>query len=257
MIDMDEQIDEIDKHIVYHLTRDARHTPAPAIAEEVDVSAATIRNRISQLEEKGIIRGYHADVDYERAEGQITNLFMCNSPVPQRESLAQQVRAISGVVNVRELMAGHGNLHVLAVGSDTEDMTRVARDLSNLGLEIEDEALLQREHTIPYHPYGPSDERERLRVADLTSLTGGAEVVELTVSADAPITGQTLAEANDVGLLTDQVLVVAIERGDSIITPKGNTEIRAGDLVSIFARDGVDEEIATAFTDEVEVDATE
>lgn len=254
---MDDQVDEIDKHIIHHLTRDARHTPAPAIAEEVDVSAATIRNRISQLEERGVIRGYHADVDYERAEGQITNLFMCNAPVSQRESLAQQVRAISGVVNVRELMAGHGNLHVLAVGADTADMTRVARDLANLGLEIEDEALLQRERSTPYGPYGPSGERDRLRVADLTSLTGGAEVVELTVSTDAPITGRTLAAANDVGLLTDQVLVVAIERGDSIVTPKGNTEIQAGDLVSIFARDGVDEEVATAFTDELEVDATE
>lgn len=254
---MDRQLDEIDKHIIYHLTRDARHTAAPAIAEEVDVSAATIRNRIHQLEERGVIQGYHADVDYERAEGQITNLFMCNAPVSQRESLAQQVRAISGVVNVRELMAGHGNLHVLAVGNDTADMTRVARDLSNLGLEIEDEALLQRERSVPYHPYGPSDERDRLRVADLTSLTGGAEVVELTVSKGAPITGRTLAEANDAALLTDQVLVVAIERGDSIITPKGNTEIQAGDLVSIFARDGVDEAIASAFTDELQANATE
>ena len=254
---MDSQIDEIDKHIIYHLTRDARHTSAPAIAEEVDVSAATIRNRISQLEERGIIRGYHADVDYEHAEGRITNLFMCNSPVPQRESLAQQVRAISGVVNVRELMAGHGNLHVLAVGTDTEDMTRVARGLSNLGLEIEDEALLQREHSIPYHPYGPSSDRDRLRVADLTALTGGAEVVELTVSADAPITGRTLAAANELGVLSDDVLVVAIERGDTIVTPKGNTEIQAGDVVSVFARDGVGEDVATAFTDEVEAEVTE
>lgn len=254
---MDKQVDEIDKHIIYHLTRDARHTSAPAIAEEVDVSAATIRNRISQLEEKDVIRGYHADVDYERAEGQITNLFMCNAPVSQRESLAQQVRTISGVVNVRELMAGHGNLHVLAVGTDTADMTRVARDLSNLGLEIEDEALLQREHSTPYRPYGPTGERDRLRVADLTSLTGGAEVVELTVSADAPITSRTLAEANELGILSDDVLVVAIERGDRIVTPKGNTEVRAGDVVSVFARDGVGEDVATAFTDEVAADVTE
>ena len=245
---MNYRLDEIDKHILYHLASDARHTSAPQIAEEVEVSPGTIRNRIKQLEEAGIIRGYHADIDYERGDGRITNLFMCNSSVPEREILAQRVLGIPGVTNVRELMAGRGNLHVVAVGHDTEDMTRVARDLANLGLEIEDEALLQREHFNPYRPYGPEDGEKRPQVADLTALAGGAEVVDLTVAEDAPITGQTLAEATSAGLLDDEVLVVAIERGESIITPKGHTKIQAGDLVSVFSRDGVSAEVTRAFT---------
>lgn len=72
---MDPQLDEIDKRIRFHLTRDARRTSAPDIAGEVHVSAGTIRNRIRQLEEREIIRGYHAHVDYERGAGLLTNLF--------------------------------------------------------------------------------------------------------------------------------------------------------------------------------------
>lgn len=245
---MSYRLDEIDKHILYHLARDARHTSAPQIAEEVDVSAGTIRNRIRQLEDAAVIGGYHADIDYEHGDGLITNLFVCNTPVAERDVLAQQVLEISGVINVRELMAGRGNLQVVAVGEDTGDMTRIARDLTNLGLEIEDEALLQQEYFNPYRPYGPDAEDARPHVADLTALAGGAEVVDLTVAKDAPITDRTLAEANDAGLLDDEVLVVAIERGDAIITPKGHTEIRAGDVVSVFARDGVTSDVTRAFT---------
>lgn len=241
------RLDEIDKHILHYLARDARGTSAPEIADAVDVSPGTIRNRIRQLEAANVIRGYHADIDYERSEGLITNLFVCNTPISERDVLAQQVLKIPGVTNVRELMAGRGNLQVVAVGADTEDVTRIARDLANLGLEIEDEALLQREHFAPYQSYGPDAEDTRPHVADLTTLAGGAEVVDLTVSKGAPITEITLAEANETGLLDDDVLVVAIERGDTIITPKGQTTIEAGDVVSVFSREGVESDVTRAF----------
>lgn len=52
---MQARLDDIDRRILYYLRVDARNTTAPMIAEEVDVSAATIRNRINQLEEKGVI----------------------------------------------------------------------------------------------------------------------------------------------------------------------------------------------------------
>lgn len=54
---MANRLDEIDKRVLYHLAADARDTSAPAIAEEVNVSAGTIRNRIRQLEADGTIKG--------------------------------------------------------------------------------------------------------------------------------------------------------------------------------------------------------
>jgi len=236
---MGRRIDDIDRRILYELARDARNVSAPQVAEAVDVSAATIRNRISQLEQDNIIRGYHADIDFERCGGRLTNLFVCDASVGDREDLARQVLTVPGVVNVRELRTGRGNLQIKAVGEDMSDLTRIAQQLNKIGLAIEDEDLVQREYFAPYQPFGPDDGGQRGVMTDVVSLAGGASVVDVTVGSDAQIVGETLRAANEKELLDDDLLVIAIEREDRIITPKGNTEIRAGDLVSVFSRDGV------------------
>lgn len=243
---MDIRLDEVNRRIIHALMDDARNTSAPMIAEEVGVSPATIRNRINQLEDANVIRGYHASVDFERADGRLRNLYVCNAPVEERERLAQQVRVIPGVVNVRELMTGRRNLHVLAVGEGTSDLRQVAREIAKLGIEIEDEDLVQSEHFDPYQPFGPDDE-EPTALSDFISLSGGAEVLEVTIPEGAPIAGLTLEEAGRREVLVDELLVVSIERDDTVITPRGGTEIRADDLVTVLCRGGVTEETLEAF----------
>lgn len=248
---MDYRLDEVDRRIIYRLMEDARGTSAPTIADEVNVSAGTIRNRIQQLEEHGIITGFHAGIDFERAEGQLTNVFICSTPVPERETLAKQVVQVPGVINVRELMAGRENLHITAVGSDMKDLARIARSISTLGIEIEEEDLLNRQYHTPYHPYGPEESRRTSSITDFISLTGNAEVIELTVEQGAPIEGKTLQEADSEGLIGDDVLVIAIEREGEVITPKGRTEIRSGDLITVFAQDGEADDVTRLFTEQI------
>ncbi|WP_226023600.1 Lrp/AsnC family transcriptional regulator [Halomicrobium salinisoli] len=244
---MDYRLDEIDRRIVYELMRDARNTSAPEIAEQVNVSPGTIRNRIGQLEEHGIIQGYAASVDFERAGGRLTNLYMCNAPISERESLAREVSAIPGVINVRELMTGRRNLHVLAVGEDTEDLRRISRAISRLGIDIEDEDLVQTETTSPYDSFGPDEDRPAAGATDFISLAGDASVVDVTVEPDAPIAGRTLAEAGGSGILDDGALVIAIERGERTLTPHGQTTVRADDVVSVLVRGGDPEAALSAF----------
>ena len=247
---MANRLDEIDRRVLYHLAADARDTSAPAIAEEVNVSAGTIRNRIRQLEADGTIKGYHAEIDYERAEGYLTNLLTCNAAVTDRERLAKQVLQVPGVVNVRELMTGRGNLHITTVGPDREALTRITRTLSELGVDIEDEDLLQREHFHPYSPFGPGESPSERSMIDFMSLTGDAEIADLTVTDDAAIVGQTLREANETGLIGADTLVVAIEREGTILTPRGDTTIQPGDLLTVFSRDGVSDDFVRRFTNE-------
>lgn len=244
---MDHRLDEIDRRIIHALMDDARNTAAPAIAEDVSVSPGTIRNRIAQLEERGIITGYHAGVDFERAAGYLTNLFMCNAPVSERESMARRAQVIPGVTNVRELLTGRRNLHVLAVGEDTADLRRIARALSDLGIEIEDEVLVQDETTRAYAPFGPSDETREAMLTDFISLSGDAEVAEVTVDEDARIAGMNLQEASRREVLDDDALVVAIERDDAVLTPHGDTVVRPDDIITLFSRNGVAEETIAAF----------
>jgi DNA-binding Lrp family transcriptional regulator len=245
---MSYRLDEIDKRILYYLAQDARNTSAPMVAEEMNVSPATIRNRINQLEEHGIIVGYHANIDYERADGRLTTVYLCSTPVPDRDRLAAQVRKISGVINVRQLMAGHGNVQVTAVGENMRDLSGTAREIANLGIEIENEHLIQEEYNGPYEPFGPEDGQTGQSIADVMPLSGDAEVITLTVPNDAPIAGETLQKANQDGLIDEDVLIVSIERDESVITPRGNTQITPDDLVTIFSREGIPSTVQEAFS---------
>lgn len=244
---MSDRLDDVDKRILHHLVRDARNTTAPTIADEVNVSPGTIRNRIEQLEDAGILRGYHALVDYQRAEGRLTNLYICTSAVSDRDRLSKQVAEIPGVIGVRQLMKGRRNLHVTAVGDDMQELNRVANDISSIGLEIEEENLLQSEQIRPYHKFSPDESREGHTIADFMTLSGGAEIVELTVSAEAKIAQLTLREANEQDVIQPNVLVVSIERDDMMLTPRGDTLVRPDDLVTVFCRGGIDEKTLKAF----------
>lgn len=244
---MSYRIDEIDQLILFHLAADARNTSAPTIAEEVDVTPATIRNRIRQLEENGILRGYHADIDYEATGRKFSTQFTCTAPVSERSKVAADALTTPGVVEVRELLAGQENLVVTAVGDDTDDINRIAHQLSTIGATIEREDIVQHESRRPYQSFAPSGDRSRSAVADFQSVVGGAEVVEFTAAADAEITGYTLDDANRKGLLPEGVLVVSIERGDDRLTPDGETRIEPGDVVSIFSPGTFPTELVEAF----------
>lgn len=244
---MDYRLDEIDRLALYYLGSDARNTTATEIAEQVNVSAGTVRNRINQLEQHGIVRGYPAHIDYERADGLLTGLFVCSASVSERGHLAREILDISGVVNVRDVMSGDDGLHVKAVGEDTSSLQRIASEIEALGVTIEDESLIKAEYHQPYQPYGPADATHTQPATNVLSLVGDAQVVDLTVTEDAPIAGKTLAEAKEQGLLGEDVLVVAIERAEEVVSANGGTEIRPGDLVSVFSPEGIREDTLDGF----------
>ena len=242
------EIDTVDEQILYYLTDEARHTSAPDIAAEVDVSAPTVRNRIRRLEEAGVIRGYHADVDYQQVGGRLTNHYVCSTGNRDREEMAQRVLDIPGVISVREIMSGKGDLRITVVGDDTDDLTRIAQGITSLGVEIDDEDLVHRKYFRPYAPFGPRDEELGSPVTGVAGLAGDADVVEVIVREQAPIAGKTLQQANEEGLVPSDMLVVQINRDEGTITPTGETVIEQDDFVTLHSRSGVTEETLETFT---------
>jgi trk system potassium uptake protein TrkA len=89
----------------------------------------------------------------------------------------------------------------------------------------------------------------RPAIVDYMRIGDDAEVFEITVTDEAPIAGKTLKEAAQSGLLTDEMLVVAIERdeNDHPITPRGETTIQVGDLLTVYSGVGADPEITDIF----------
>lgn len=145
--------DELDRYSIYELQIEARHTSSSDIAEQLDVSPSTVRNRIARLEERGTIRGYHADVDYQDAGFRLYTLIVCTAPIPEREELAKAALEVAGVVEVQEVMTGEENVFVSVVGEDGDDLTRIGRDLSEIGLHVADEDIIRNHYTHPYHKF--------------------------------------------------------------------------------------------------------
>jgi len=56
------ELDEVDRRIVLELARDAR-LPNNVLAERAGIAPSTCLGRVRALRERGVIRGYHADVD--------------------------------------------------------------------------------------------------------------------------------------------------------------------------------------------------
>lgn len=245
---MDYQLDEIDKRIIYRLSQDARNITASEVAEEMNVSSGTIRNRIRKIEKMGIVKGYHADINYDLVGKKLTYLFECSSPVREGEDLAEKALQIPGVVNVREIMTGQSGLHVKAVGRDVEDITQIAKRLSDLGVELENEELIRKEYHRPYKPFGPKKE-DIQPVVGLRRISGNAETAGLTVSKNAVVAGKTLEEINQEDLIDKESLVVTIERENKIITPRGRTKIEAGDVVTIFSSEAISNRTLQAFSE--------
>jgi trk system potassium uptake protein TrkA len=89
----------------------------------------------------------------------------------------------------------------------------------------------------------------RPAIVDYMRIGDAAEVFEITVTGDAPVAGTTLEGAAREGLFPEEMLVVAVEREgiDHPITPRGNTRIRAGDLLTVYSGAGADPEITDIF----------
>jgi len=151
------ELDALDRQILYRLQTEARHTSSSDIAASLDVSASTVRNRIQRLESDGVIRGYHADVDYETAGYQLFTLIVCTAPIPERAELAEAAAEIPGVVEVQEVMTGEGNVLVRAIGVDGDDLSRIGEELDELGLQVSDEDLVRNTHRRPYSRFGDDD----------------------------------------------------------------------------------------------------
>lgn len=198
------RLDEIDQQIIHRLMTDAGSNSAPTIGG----SQGTVRNRIDSLEEDGIIEGYRAHVNFERA--------------------------------------GRRNFHALAVSRDTADLRRIGTTLSEEDIEIEDEMILEHEDGRAYEPFGPEDAVRGEAVPDFVSCE--SEVVEVTVESEAPIAKMDVSEAVGSGILDEEPLVVSIRRDNEILTPHGDTTLQPDDLVTVFSCDGVTDATRQAFS---------
>jgi DNA-binding Lrp family transcriptional regulator len=151
----DDEIDDVDRAIIHALQEDARNMSSGDIAERTGTSDSTVRKRIQRLESDGVLKGYSAEVDYQRSGYPLRMLLFCTASIPERGGLIPEILALDGVVSVQELVTGKQNLLVTAVGESDSDITPVAQALLDMGLTVADEVLVRSHETTPFGEFAP------------------------------------------------------------------------------------------------------
>ena len=128
-------LDDVDRGVLYALRRDARNTTAGEIADEVGVSASAVRNRIADLEDHGVVDGYHPKPDYENAGYSPCTVFVATAPVRERNELAVEALSVPGVIDVRETLTSQRDIYIEAIATNTKDLAGMTSKRTELGLE--------------------------------------------------------------------------------------------------------------------------
>lgn len=148
------RLDEVDRGVLHLLQKNARHMTPIDMAEYLPVSDGTVRNRIEQMEEDGIIEGYIPELDYEAAGFPLQTIFTCTAPISDQGELAREALTLHRVVNARELLDSHENIEVVAVATDLDELIEVAEQLVDLGLSIQKQRLIRSEYYRPFNHFG-------------------------------------------------------------------------------------------------------
>jgi len=111
--------DHIDKKIIGMLQENAR-TPIKEIAKEVYLSSPAVSARISRLEKEGILKGFHAEVNYE-AFGYGIKAFINLSVEPyQKKEFYPFIQSVPNVIECNCVTGDYSMLIEVAYQSTVE-----------------------------------------------------------------------------------------------------------------------------------------
>jgi len=122
-------LDEKDNQIVNLLIQDARLTYSE-IGDKVGLSRVAVKNRVAALEEQGIIKGYHADIDPLEAPKMMTFVAMIKTKADSYDLIADELEKESCVVTLCK-MSGDNVLHAICVADSMSEMNNFAWKVRN------------------------------------------------------------------------------------------------------------------------------
>lgn len=155
------ELDDVDRGILHALQQNARDATIETMGERVGVSASTVRNRINDMEEAGVIEGYHPKINYEKAGYDLHLQYMCRAPTEKREALATRALEIGGTIEVNEVLDSDRNVFVEAVASDPDQMARTHDSLIEMGLDVKAVEHVRHSNVQPFDRFGADVDEER------------------------------------------------------------------------------------------------
>ncbi|WP_290902387.1 Lrp/AsnC family transcriptional regulator [Ferroglobus sp.] len=120
-------MDERDRKIIEILVKNGRAT-LTEIAKELGISEAAVRKRLKNLEERGIIKGYTAIIDYEKAGYGVISLTGIDTEPDKFLDVAKKLREHEFV---KSLYITSGDHMIMAeiVAKDGDELTKILSEV--------------------------------------------------------------------------------------------------------------------------------
>lgn len=120
------ELDETDRAILRILQTDAR-TPFSEIARQIDMSSATVHDRVGRMEEAGVIEGYHAKVNTKEVGLGTSALVGLRVQQGREENALERLREIDGIQEVH-LTTGEWDVILRVFAEDTDALRELMFD---------------------------------------------------------------------------------------------------------------------------------
>ena len=120
-------MDERDRKIIEILVKNGRAT-LTEIAKELGISEAAVRKRLKNLEERGIIKGYTAIIDYEKAGYGVISLTGIDTEPDKFLDVAKELKEYKFV---KSLYITSGDHMIMAeiVAKDGDELTKILSEV--------------------------------------------------------------------------------------------------------------------------------
>jgi Lrp/AsnC family transcriptional regulator for asnA, asnC and gidA len=120
------ELDETDRAILRILQEDAR-TPFSEVARQIDMSSATVHDRVGRMEDAGVIKGYHAEIDPKAVGYGVSAFVGLRVEQGREEDALDRLRDIDGVREIH-LTTGEWDVILRVVAEDTERLRELMFD---------------------------------------------------------------------------------------------------------------------------------
>ena len=124
-----EKYDDKDEIIIKNLMSDSRSS-ARQISLAVGLSTVTVLNRIRRLEKMKVIRGYHADVDYEKMGYEMIAIIEVVVKNTELSHIAESISKHENVCAIYDL-TGATDLLVVAKFRSRSELSTFVKDLED------------------------------------------------------------------------------------------------------------------------------
>ena len=140
-------LDPIDRELLTLLEADGR-MPNNALAERVGIAPSTCLGRVRSLRERGVIRGYHADVDQSALGRPLQAMIAVRLQAHARGHLRDFVAEVAGLPEVLNVffLAGKDDFLLHVAAASTQALRDLVEGLSANGDVAYTETSLIFEH---------------------------------------------------------------------------------------------------------------